>query len=200
MRETAMRTPSLVARTVVTAAAAALLVLASAAFALAKEGGIVTLSAPIPRDAEPGSTLTVEFTVTVPGEDGMTPLTGSPMVLKLSGPDGTTTEAMAAAHGTPGTYVASIEVPASGITTATFGLRGTATAADGTTSLQDIAFDVDGLLFTTSPHAATGPTRGPTTSGPHLRLAAAAALAAVVAVVGVGLLLNAGRRRSMRSA
>ena len=195
-----MRTPSFAARTVVAAAAALIAVLASAAFALAKEGGIVTLTTPIPRDAEPGSTLTVEFTVMVPGEDGMTPLTGSPMVLKLTGPDGTTTEAMAGERGTPGTYVATIEVPASGIKTATFGLRGTATSADGTTSLRDVAFDVDGLLFTTSPHAASSPTGGPTTSGPDPRLAAAAALAAVVAVIGAGLLLNAGRRRSMRSA
>jgi hypothetical protein len=48
-------------------------------------------------------------------------------------------------------------VPASGITSAVFGLRGSAVLSDGTSSIQDIPFDVDGLLFTTTAHPAPAP-------------------------------------------
>jgi hypothetical protein len=124
-----MRAPSITTRAVAIGAIVALIaVLSSAALALAKgEGdGLVTLAAPIPRDADPGSTLTVTFTVTVPDENGhAVPFSGSPMVLKLQGPDGTTTEAMGAERGTPGTYTALIRVPAGGIESAVFGVRGT---------------------------------------------------------------------------
>src|SRR4051812_27848327 len=150
-----MRPPRIAVRAMSAATIAVVVVLVAAPFALAKEGGLVTLATPIPRDAEPGSTLTVTFSVTVPDENGhMVPFSGSPMVLKLVGPDGTTTEAMGAEHGTPGTYTALVEVPASGVTSAIFGIRGTGTASDGTTSIADLAFDVDGLLFTTTAHPA----------------------------------------------
>ena len=152
-----MRAPTAVIRTVGAVAVAALLALLLPLVAFAKEGGLVTLAAPIPRDAEPGSSLTVTFTVTIPDESGhMVPFAGSPMVLKLVGPDGTTTEAMGAERGTPGTYTATIRVPSSGISTAVFGIRGTGVAANGTTSIEDLAFDVNGLLFTTAGHPAPG--------------------------------------------
>src|SRR6478736_2279161 len=110
----------------------------------------------------------------------MVPVTGSPMVLKLIGPDGTTTEGLGAEHGTPGTYTATIRVPSSGISSAVFGIRGTGTAADGTTSIQDLAFDVDGLLFTTATHlaacASSSTSATSTASGPDVRPAAGLAL------------------------
>ena len=195
-----MRAPTTANRTVGAVAVAALLALLLPLTALAKEGGLVTLAAPIPRDAEPGSSLTVTFSVTVPDENGrMVPVTGSPMVLKLVGPDGTTTEALGAERGTPGTYTATIRVPSSGISSAVFGIRGTGTAADGTTSIQDLAFDVDGLLFTTATHpagsASSSTSATSTASGPDLRPAAAAGLALVVVAAGIIALI--GRRRRM---
>jgi len=198
-----MRAPRIA---VVTASAVAVLVAfaAAAPFALAKgeSGGLITLAAPIPRDAEPGSTLTVEFTVTTPDGNGQPrPVTGPPMVLKLTGPDGTTTEAMGAEHGTPGTYVATIRVPSSGILTATFGMRGTGMMADGTSSILDMPFDVDGLLFTTTAHpapAADPGTRVTPSTAPDFRSALVAAFLAV-AVVGL-VALFVGRRRALRSA
>ena len=199
-----MRAPTSTVRTLVLGTIAALLAAFSlVGVAFAKEGGIVTLTAPIPRDAEPGSTLTVEFKAMFPGSNGMTPVQGSPMVLKLIGPDGATTEAMGAEHGTPGTYVAVIKVPASGIKSAEFGLRGTGTLPDGTTRIEDIGFDVDGLLFTTTARPAAPADAGAAAASSSagaadVRPAIVAGLAAVAAV-GVGLALI-GRRRSLRSA
>ena len=201
-----MRAPTTVVRTVGAVAIGALLALLLPLSALAKEGGLVTLAAPIPRDAEPGSSLTVTFSVTVPDENGhMVPVTGSPMVLKLIGPDGTTTEGMGAERGTPGTYTAFIKVPASGIQSATFGIRGTGTAADGTTSIEDLAFDVDGLLFTTTAHPApaaeagtSGAASAASSSGVDLWPAAGGALAAL-AVLALALAIVLGRRRALRS-
>ena len=195
-----MRAPTTITRTVGAVAVAGLLALLLPFTALAKEGGLVTLAAPIPRDAEPGSSLTVTFTVTIPAESGqMVPVTGSPMVLKLVGPDGTTTEGLGAEHGTPGTYTATIRVPSSGISSAVFGIRGTGTAANGTTSIEDLAFDVDGLLFTTTPHVArstTSSTSGTTTTAaPDFGPAAAAGVA--LAIVAAGVIVLIGRRRRM---
>ena len=193
-----MRAPTAVIRKVGAVAAAVLLALLLPLTALAKEGGLVTLAAPIPRDAEPGSSLTVTFTVTVPAENGhMVPVTGSPMVLKLVGPDGTTTEGLGAERGTPGTYTATIRVPSSGISSAVFGIRGTGVAADGTTLVEDLAFDVDGLLFT----ASAGPRRerhvvderDDNSRCARLRARGPAGLALVIVATGITLLI--GRRR-----
>jgi hypothetical protein len=173
---------------------------------LAKEGGLVTLATPIPRDAQPGSTLTVTFTVTVPDENGaMVPFGGSPMVLKLIGPDGTTTEALGAERGTRGTYTAQIRVPASGIESAVFGIRGTSTMADGTTAIEDLPFDIDGLLFTTTAHPAPAAAQ-PAAVAPSSEPVAADARLPITGILGVlfgvaGLALAVlGRRRSLRSA
>jgi hypothetical protein len=201
-----MRAPSPAVRALRAGAIGTILALLLPLTALAKEGGLVTLAAPIPRDAEPGSSLTVTFTVTVPDQTGhMVPFFGSPMVLKLIGPDGTTTEAMGAERGTPGTYTATIRVPSSGISSAIFGIRGTGVAADETTSVQDLAFDVDGLLFTTTAHpapAANAGTRdatGTTSTVPDYRTPIVAGLLAV-AVAGLGAAVLIGRRRTLRSA
>jgi len=138
----------------------------------------------------------------MPGGDGtMSPVTGSPVVIKLIGDDGTRTEAMGAERGTPGTYTARIRVPASGITNVEFGLRGTGTMADGTTSIVDIPFAVDGLLFTTTAHPAPAAAAGSTptvpaaSTSPDYRPAIVAGLVAV-AIVGLGLALVVGRRRA----
>jgi len=192
-----MRAPGAVIRTVGAIAVAALLAMLLPLSALAKEGGLVTLATPIPRDAEPGSSLTVTFTVTIPHESGhMVAVTGSPMVLKLVGPDGTTTEALGAEHGTPGTYTATIRVPSSGISKAVFGIRGTGVAANGTTSIEDLAFDVNGLLFTTTPHLArstASSTSGTTAVGPDF--ATTAAVAVTLVIVAASLIVLIGRRR-----
>lgn len=188
-------------------AAAALV--ASASLVLAKEGGIVTLAKPIPLDAEPGSTITVEFDAMVLTEDGPRPIEGSSMVVRLTGPDGAVTEALATQRGRPGTYVAQVEVPAGGVDRADFGLRGTAVGADGSSMVEDIPFAVDGVLFAlrpdtvdvaaADPPAATEPEPSPS-SAPD----APVGLLALIVGLGVAGLAAAGlfvvgRRRTLRS-
>jgi hypothetical protein len=199
-----MRAPSTVFRPAVAGAFAALFALmltASLAFAKGEGAGIITLAAPIPRDAEPGSTLTVDFTATITDAAGTrTALRGSPFVLKLVGPDGATTEALASELGTAGSYRASIVVPASGITSAIFGLRGSAVMPDGTSSIQDIPFDVDGLLFTTTAHQAPAPAAA--SSPPPSSVEPAWPVVGLLGVLlGVaGLTLAVVGRRGLRSA
>jgi hypothetical protein len=196
---------SVLRSTVVGAVIALAAVVLSATLALAKgeSGGLIRLAAPIPRDAEPGSTLTVDFTASMTDAGGASvPFRGSPFVLKLVGPDGATTEALATERGTPGSYRVAIEVPAGGITSAMFGLQGTAIYADGTTSLQDIPFEVDGLLFTTTAHPAPAapPASTPSPPGsPDAPLPIAGILALVLGATGLALALL-GRRRAPRPA
>jgi hypothetical protein len=182
----------------------ALLLSSSLALAKGESAGLITLEAPIPRDAEPGSTLTVAFTASIiDGQGQPAPIHGAPIVLKLIGPDGTTTEALATPGSSAGLYTASIKVPASGITSAIFGLRGSSVMADGTSSLQDLPFDFDGLLFTTAAHpapaVAASPAAAATTSGPDLRFPIAVSLGLLIGLAGLTLAL-VGRRRSVRSA
>ena len=203
-----MRAASRIVLIVATALSAVLL---SAAAVLAKgEGGIITLAAPIPSDAEPGSTLTVEFAAFFVAENGHIPLAGSPMVLQLIGNDGTTTEAGAVQTAKIGTYRVTIEVPASGIDRALFALRGSSTGPDGSTEPFDIPFDVDGVLFAMS-HPNTAPVADPpeappvnpttTSSGPaaDARPALVVGLALIVGFAAVGSVAFLGRRRSLRT-
>lgn len=196
-----MRASSTVSRSLLLGVVAGLVaVMLSATLALAKgeSAGIVTLAAPIARDADPGSTLTVDFTAKVTDANGdAVPLRGTPVVLKLVGPDGTATEAVASERGTPGSYTATIEVPAGGITSAVFGLRGSALMPDGTSSLQDVPFDVDGLLFTTAAHpiqdSGSAVTRTPSGANPDYGVPIATGLALLA--VGAGLIVVVSRRR-----
>jgi hypothetical protein len=201
-----MRSRPLVPRSLAAAAifVAALAAALSAGTVFAKEGAYVTLATPIPRDAEPGTIINVEFTVLVLDGEELTPMTGSPIVLKLIGPDGTTTEAMGGDQGR-GTYVASIEVPSSGIETAEFGVRGTGLAEDGSEVTMDLPLAVDGPLLTTVADPAAAPPAVTTSTPPPPATAAPddrpwIVLAAAAVAVGLGLIVVTGRRRSLRSA
>ena len=195
-------------RSLIAGSVAALIVtVASAGLALAKEGGIVTLAAPIPRDADPGSTLTVEFIVTGLGDADSRPLSGWPIVLRLTAPDGSFVEALGVERGASGTYVASIEVPAGGIDSADFAVQGISILADGSTERSDMPLAVDGLLFTTAANPvpvpaappADPPAATPTPPGGH-GLTLLAVAFAVASLIAAGLLFVSGRRRSLRSA
>ena len=202
-----MRAPIRIARVLGPALGIGLvIVMLSAAGAAAKgEGaGIITLAAPIPRDAEPGSTIAVEFTATMPGADGSGPVVDSPMVLRLTGPDGGSTEATGVETSTPGTYRVSIKVPAGGIDKAVFGLRGSSINPDGSTALADIPFDVDGVLLAMShPNpvapAAAPPSATPPNPAPSADLRPAALVALVAAGAIVAAVIAFGRRRTLRT-
>ena len=171
-------------------------VVAMAGVALAKEGAAVTLAAPIPRDAEPGSTISVTFTVAIETATGSSPVYGSPVFVRLIAPDGTTTEGAGTEQTAgSGTYSASVVVPAGGINSAEFGMAGSTTDANGNTARSDELFEVHGWLFTTTGVAAgtASPTAGSSAAGGFdARLAV---LAAVVAIAIGSLGLGLGRRR-----
>jgi hypothetical protein len=105
-------------------ALAALSLHAGAGPASAKEGLMAAFDAPIAFDTPPGTELLVGVTVTVLGEDGEHPVFGSPIVLILTGRDGTETEARGVEDAT-GHYVMRITVPPGGARDARVVMRGT---------------------------------------------------------------------------
>jgi hypothetical protein len=181
-------------------AISAVLLLAGAAFA--KEGAAVTLAAPIPRDAEPGSTISVTFSVAIVTATGSSPVYGSPVFVRLIAADGTTTEGFGTerAQGS-GTYTAEVVVPAGGIKSAEFGLRGSSIDATGKAVRSDELFEVHGWLFTTTgvaagSDAATGSSSS-AVGGIDSRLVVVIGLAAIAAA---GLGLERRRRRLVTTA
>jgi hypothetical protein len=176
------------------AAVVALALLASAV--LGKEGAAVSLAQPIPRDAPAGSTLEVTFTVTIDTDTGRSPVYGSPVFVRLIAPDGKTTEGSGTenAQGS-GTYTAKVVVPAGGIKSAEFGMRGESIDANGVSARSDELFEVHGWLFTT-----TGVVAGSAAPGGSLGFAEIdgrlAILLGLVAIVAVGFVI--GLRRGMR--
>ena len=197
-----------VSRIVLTVAAAMSAILLSTAVALAKgDGGIITLAAPIPGDAEPGSSLTVDFSAFFVDGDQRIPVEGAPMVLQLIGDDGTKTEGLAAQTEKIGTYRVTVEVPATGIDRAVFAMRGSSTGPDGSTELADIPFEVDGVMFALSHPNPVAAEAGPQTaasanpaSPTDLRPAILAAVAVAVAIVAVVAITVFGRRRDVSAA
>jgi hypothetical protein len=171
---------------IVLAGGALLALFSGAGTALAKgqEGMAVALTQPIPRDAQPGTIVTVEFEATVATETGPSPVIGSPVFVRLIAPDGTTSEGFGTElRGKPGVYQADVVVPAGGIKSAEFGLRGTA-YIDGKPSRSDEMFEIHGWLFTT-----TGVAAG---SGSSTANALPADLPVMIAIVlGAGLLAAA---------
>jgi len=127
--------------------AGALLILSiGAPAAFAKEGVEVSLAAPLPSDAEPGSTVTAIFILKAITDTGERPLQGSPVFIRLYGPTGASTQAEGVEDRTPGTYRAQIEIPAGGAARAEFGIHGSATDATGKTVASDIIWPYNGIL------------------------------------------------------
>ena len=63
--------------------------------------------------------------VTTQAPEGLNPVVGSPIYLKLTGRDGDTTRAAAAGDRTPGHYTVRIAIPAGGAREAEIGIHGT---------------------------------------------------------------------------
>jgi len=183
--------------TLIASLAAVVAVSLLAGAALAKEGAAVTLAQPISRDAPPGSTLEVTFTVTIDTDTGPSPVYGSPVFVRLIAPDGTATEGFGTEKAqASGTYTAEVVVPAGGIKSAEFGMRGESIDANGNAARSDELFEVHGWLFTTTGVAAEGAVAAGSSSsgGVDARLAVLVGLVALVVAVGLGI----GRRRGGR--
>jgi hypothetical protein len=144
---------SVLGRSALAAGATLLLALVAVSPALAKEGIEVQLNAQIPADAKPGDTVSLFFTLTRIDENGMSPLRGSPVYVRLLGPRGDATEADAGETRTPGTYQAAVVIPAGGAARVEFGIHGAAVDADGRASGADLIWPYDGRLVAAAPAA-----------------------------------------------
>ncbi len=148
------RTPGRLAALI---ASAVLLLLVLVPTALGKEGVSVTLVAPIPGDAQPGTIVPVFFTMTAISDDVGSPLVGASVFFRLHGPGGASTEAPGVEQATPGLYKALIEIPAGGIGSAEFGIRGPAKTATGKVVASDVVWSYDGLLVSAKVPAPVDP-------------------------------------------
>lgn len=184
-----------------------LLVLGTTAV-LAKEGAIATLDDALPTDPQPGSEITVGWTVEMPGMNGepepfnaeavfirVIPVTGEPVeVVGQQGPNG---------H-----YVATATVPAGGIRNVEIGLRGES-CSGGTCQRSDLMFtiaDVEPAVdpgaavynpVVDAPEAAPADAAAPVSGSNSLALVAVIALALAAAAIVLGTLFLRGRGRML---
>ena len=115
-------TTPLISRSIAVAAACSPLLAAPVA---AKEFLEARLDAPIAMGTPGGTEILVGIQVSVSEPDGIHPVEGTPMYLRLFGRDGATTRAAAAADRTPGHYTFRIAIPAGGARDLEIGIHGT---------------------------------------------------------------------------
>ena len=162
--------------------------------ALAKEGAEARLDTALPRDAEPGSTIDVGWSVfSIDGEKTY-PVYGSPVYIRLVGPDGTSaTEVMGKeVPSGSGHYTASIQVPDGGIGEVIVGMIGEACTADGC-QRSDMIFPLTDDPLVTGAAPAVTPPAPATPIGSEL--VAIIAIGVVFALGGALAALAVGRRR-----
>ena len=104
-------------------AALAIALTALAAPVLAKEALDAQLEAPIARDTPGGTTLLVGVWLTMTDETGTHDIDGSPVYVRVIGPDGGSSVARAT-QTRPGHYAARITLPASGVKAVEVGMDG----------------------------------------------------------------------------
>lgn len=118
--------------------------LISTAAALAKGDAIATLDASLPSDPDPGSEITVGWTVETLLGDGTgtrAPFNAEGMFIRLIPTEGDPVEAIGR-QDTLGHYVATVTVPAGGIADVAIGLRGES-CSGGTCQRSDMLFAID---------------------------------------------------------
>jgi hypothetical protein len=162
-------------------------VLWSAVAALAKEGIVARLDAPLPSNVPAGAVATVGWTITVPGGGS---LIGTATVLRVYSRDGHSSVDAPAQEDRPGHFVATFRVPTAGIATVGIGIPGQ--SCDPSGCQPAVAWftieDPSGAPLDSGPSAgppdtSTEPGMGKASpSGPTLLLAA---LSVAVAALGV---------------
>lgn len=161
--------------------------------ALGKEGAEAKLDTAIPRDAEPGSTIDVGWSVLSIVEDRQEPVYGSPVYIRLVAPDRTdSTEVMGTEQPSgSGHYVASIDVPAGGIGEVIVGMVGEA-CSDGMCQRSDLIFPLtdDPLVTGEAPSVPA-----PATTPIWTQLQPLVAIGTGFALLGALAALVLGRRR-----
>ena len=175
------------------------LLLATALPALAKVGMLARLDAPIPPDAEPGSTLIVGWTAFQPGADGAEfPFTGAPVFIALTEPGATEPTALVFGDEDPsgsGHFTASIVVPPGGIAPdgVTVGLRSTVCEGGEVCQHSDLRFELVGVVF--DPAVVAAPNAAAPIASTSVASDAAATVPATRAplpLIAVGVVLSLG--------
>jgi len=116
------------------------LVLSAAGLALAKDNAVVTLDEPIPTDPEPGSTITIAWTLGIPdGNGGTVPYDAEVVFVRFTPVTGEPLEVVAH-QDREGHYRATITVPDAGLGRAVFGLKGESCFAGGGCQRSDMLF------------------------------------------------------------
>jgi hypothetical protein len=108
-----------------------LLITLSAAPSAAKEGVVARVLTPIARDAEPGSRITVVWTLTFDEAGERRPFGGGWIYVRLYGPNGATSRRAWATNPRPGRFRADVKVPRGGVRRVELGIMGTACDAEG---------------------------------------------------------------------
>ena len=118
-----------------------ILLLALAGATAAKGNALAELNAPIPIDVEPGGDIEVGWRAWIPDVEGDWPFAGSPVFIRLTSADGTSsTEALGIENPIgSGQYHATIRVPAGGVGLVEVGLFGES-CVNGACSRSDILF------------------------------------------------------------
>lgn len=111
--------------TIVSAFLAGLLLAPAVLPALAKEELLATFDAPIAMGTPGGTEILVGMMVTVPDGDVAHPVEGSPIYLRIFGPDKAFTEASGRIDATPGHYAMRIAIPEGGARRVEVVIRGT---------------------------------------------------------------------------
>ena len=185
--------------------------LVATAGVLAKGDAIVTLDTSLPRDPDPGSEITVGWTVETALEDGTrAPFNAEWMFIRLIPTTGEPVEAVGQ-QDTLGHYVATLTVPAGGIADVAIGLGGES-CSGGTCQRADMRFAIDERampVFKTAPAIVSG--AGAAAEAPEapaqvtssvdtaggLQPSGIVGIAAVVAAIAVALGLLRGRGRTL---
>jgi hypothetical protein len=96
----------------------------------AKEGVVARVLKPIPRDAEPGSAITVAWTLSYVEEGKRHPFGGGGVFVRFIGPDGARSRRAYAANPEPGRFRATVRVPRGGVARVVIGIMGTVCDAE----------------------------------------------------------------------
>jgi hypothetical protein len=128
--------------TVVATFLAMTLTLTAAAAALAKDDAIVTLDAALPTDPQPGSVITIGWTVESPVVgSALEPFNAEGVFIRLIPPMGDPVEAVGL-QDPPGHYIATMTVPSGGLRDVEIGIRGESCSL-GTCQRSDLLFVIN---------------------------------------------------------
>ncbi len=183
------------------------LILVGTTGVLAKEDAIVTLDAALPTDPEPGSEITVGWTVETRGVNGeLEPFNAEAVFIRLIPATGEPAEVVGR-QSPLGHYVATVTVPAGGIRSVEVGVRGES-CSGGTCQRSDMMFPIADVGPAVDPGAtvynpvvgapeAAAATTSPVASTPNIGPMAVIGLALAGVAIVLGVLFLRGRGRTL---